>query len=258
MSSWGRQHQTGYLLAIIIVVLVAGVGTYVVRKPVPTCGDGVENGSETGVDCGGACLRACKDEATAPIVSWVHFFPVRSGAVDVAALLRNPNARFALSELRYRFKLYDANQQLIAERDGVTFLNPGEETVIFEPLVQTKSRVAARAFLELAPQGEDLFWVRKGEERVPALVVKDKEFALDPVPSLTVTLGNTSSFDARDVSVVGVLYDGSGNAVAASATTIPRILRLQESESTLTWPNPFSVDIASSGVYLHTRPLSVN
>ncbi len=251
MSSWSRSHQFRYLLAVVAVVVIAAGATYWVRRPQPTCSDGLKNQNELGVDCGGVCTRVCRDEALPLIIKWVQVFPVRTGVFDAAAYVTNPNTGFELRSFNYRFKVYDAAQQLIAEREGKAFVTPGEQMVIFEPLVKTRERAAARAFLEVAPNGEDLLWTRAVGGRVPQLSVKSKLMETNPVPTLSVLVRNGSSFEASNVIVTGVLYNTLGNVLGVSAARLVTVPRLSDTPVTLTWPNQFSEAVISSEIYFH-------
>ena len=238
-----------------MVIFLASYSTYWVRKPSPTCFDGLQNQNETGIDCGGVCQKICKDQALPLITRWAQVFPVRSGFADAAAYIVNPNPSFELTTVRYRFKIYDADEQLVAERDGVTFVNAAEQFIIYEPLIAVRERVIRRAFIELTPQ-ENLVWHRSGAGRLAQFTLQDKTVSLDPVPTLSAAVHNNSAFDAKDVSAVGVLYDDHGNAMGVSATKLDTVARLADTPVLWTWPNPFLSPIASSEIYLHTPRLS--
>ena len=74
-----------------MAILVVGFIAYRVLYEAPTCSDGVQNGDEEGVDCGGACDRVCSFQAVDPIVLWERFFEVGPGVYNTVALIENPN-----------------------------------------------------------------------------------------------------------------------------------------------------------------------
>lgn len=256
MSAWGRSHQFEYFFAVITVIVLASLGTFYVRKPAPTCSDQIQNQDEEGVDCGGACFKVCKNQAGSIIIKWTKVFPVREGFVDVAALVSNPNPRYELKYVPYSFRVYDNDQRLIAERKGVTFIQAAEQFVIFEPLIDTNKREADKAFVTLEePYSDD--WRIQGNVRIPVFEVRNKEIAKSPLPVLNAIIKNASTFDAKDVQVIAVLNNSSGNVIGVSAAQIPLVTKVSEKQITLTWPNQFVDDITSSEIYFHIPPISV-
>ncbi len=213
----------------------------------PTCFDNKQNQGELGADCGGPC-QPCVGEIKDIIVVWTKPFELQNGRYDVAAMVENPNLFAGLPSLGYKFKLYDANNILVAVREGETFINPGDNHVIFEAGIDTGRRVPKRAFIELQ---EDPKWERI-EGEIPQIIVSRKDFANNPFPRLNAEISNKSLFAVNDVYGVAVLYGGDGNAIAASATKIDSIGGNSSRQVAFTWPAPFSQEPASSKIFLRT------
>jgi hypothetical protein len=67
--SWGARRQLmiiGTFVAIIVVIALAIIIPKLNTKP--TCSDGKQNGTEQGVDCGGACSKLCAFQTTDVVV----------------------------------------------------------------------------------------------------------------------------------------------------------------------------------------------
>ncbi len=68
MNDWSRMRKRLVLIILIVaIVVLIGVPLYFLFYKAPTCSDGLMNGDETGVDCGGSCQRLCTAESL-PIV----------------------------------------------------------------------------------------------------------------------------------------------------------------------------------------------
>ncbi len=151
---WRTRRKLFYfgVFALIILALIGGLVWYF--WPEPTCTDNTQNGQEEGIDCGGPCTP-CLGEIKELSVSWVGFFKNREGFYDVAALVENSNLYAGISDIKYTFKLYDANNILITLREGSTFINPSEKQIIFESSLSAGPRIPRNAYIEF---GEEKNW----------------------------------------------------------------------------------------------------
>lgn len=247
MSVWSARRQVSYTLLILAVVfLVVGASLYV-SKDAPSCSDGKKNQDEIAIDCGGSCKKVCSEETTDLVTRWVRVFKVKEGVYDIAARVDNPNI-FGIEELAYHFKLYDENNVLVREARGTTFVNPDQSFIILATGVATGFQVPVKGFVEFAGQTP---WLRYTEYKRPTFAVKDKELTTNPLPRLSVHLGNESLFDTKDIEVVAVILDENGNAIGASRTFVDRLVQDTTKEIFFTWPEPF--DIAPSLIEVYPR-----
>ena len=211
----------------------------------PTCFDGERNQNEENIDCGGPCdpcIGATKDL----IITWTKFFKLKDGKYDVASLAENPNLFLGLTSLKYKFKLYDDKNILIAVRAGETFVNPGEQYVIFENAIDTGFRVPKRAFIEFTA---DPVWKRVEDER-PKLVVSKKIFNNEPFPRLTVEISNSSFFSVENIYAAVLLLDENKSVKGVSTTKIDFIEGEGTRQAVFTWPDPFFEEPDSSEIFL--------
>lgn len=244
---WTVKKQLTYLS--VLALFVAGALFFAwLSATKPTCFDNKQNQGEENIDCGGPC-EACLGEIRNLIVVWSKEFKLEGGEYEAAALVKNPNLFLGAPSLKYRFKIYGDNNILIAVREGETFINPGEQYVIFESGIDTGERVPKSAFIELEENPE---WERI-EKEIPQIVVSGKEFFNEPYPRLMVDISNKSVFPVSDISAVAVLYDGDGNAKAVSSTKIKSIEGDSSRRIVFTWPSPFPEEYSSSDVFLRTN-----
>jgi len=232
--SWSFRRQLGVvgILAFFLFFIVGGAIYFFL--PSPTCFDNTQNQDEEGVDCGGEVARCkpCAEQVRDLAAFWTRFFPLGDGRYDIAALVENRNQFYAATRLDYAVKLYDKNNILVAIRNGVTFAEPGERFVIFEPSLTSQNRIPARAILEI----REVAWARRDAKPLPINIVR-KDFLLAEIPPrVEVKIKNQSSAIYRDLEAAAVLFSGDGEAVGASRTILEEIGILEEANLTFTWP----------------------
>lgn len=244
---WTAKKQLIFFVIFALIIAAVLILVWLALSK-PSCFDNKQNQDEEGIDCGGPC-EPCLGEIKNLITVWSKPFELESGRYDAAALVENPNLFLALPSLKYKFKLYDSDNILVAVRQGETFINPGEQYVIFETDINTGERVPARAFVEFK---ENPKWKRIEKEK-PRLVVSKKIFINKPPFSrLIAEIDNKTLFALSNISAVAVLYDGEENAIAASATKIDSISGNSSRQLVFTWPKPFSEEPVSSRIFLRT------
>lgn len=238
-------------LFFVLAAGVIGLAVYLVylgAKSAGSCFDAKKNQNEEGIDCGGPCELACFFSVKPLNILWTRPFEVKSGSYDVAAFVQNPNTLLAASSLVYKFKIYDANNILIAVKESQTFVNSGENFVIFEPNVVVGQRVPQRAVIEF----ENAVWKRV-EKAAPFLKADKKEFVNVPFPRLSAEIQNKSIFDVSDIYAAAVLFDENGNAKAVSQIKIDNIKAESAKTVSFTWPAAFENPPASTEIFLRTR-----
>lgn len=237
MASWGAKRKTLYVSTFI--VLAGGIITalfFGIFYKKPTCFDGRRNGTETGMDCGGACRKVCEAEAAAPKILWARAFQTSSGVYNAAAYIENPNIYSAAKDVPYIFRLFDEQNILVYERKGKTDIEQNNSFIVFEPNIKTGNRNAKFAFFEFekAPN-----WQRVEAETATAyLKVRTQSLEQNTTPArFQATIENTSFESISDVEAVAVLYNSEGNAIAVSRTVLDEIGAEGETTATFTWPS---------------------
>lgn len=234
MDSWSKRRKMIYgsvFLAIAIVVI--GVPSFFIFYRSPTCSDGLQNGSEDGVDCGGKCSRLCQSSFLPPKVAWTRIENVAPGVYNAAAYLINPNPAAEASEVPYHMALYDDNGIVIADEKGVLTLPPHRNTLAFKGSIRTGSLVPVKALFEFTSAPE---WGSQSDP-LSSLEIRGKDYGEDGNgSSLTVTLGNDSAEALSDITVYVVLYDASGNALGFSKTVVDKVAGRSTAVAPFTWP----------------------
>lgn len=232
---WRRvQYGSGFGLFVSLIVVGVYFGYFYES---PQCFDGAQNGSETGVDCGGACTRICAAEVVAPRVVWAKSFRVVDGQYNAVAYIENRNRSAASPVVGYTFTLKQGSTTL-AERTGRTVLPPGSTYPVFEGRIAVPSGSSpTETTLTLAPVD---VWV-------PAVIGRDQfrttDITLsgaDASPRLRAVVENTTIAPARDVEVVATIFDAEGNPVTASQTLVDELPGQERREVYFTWPEPIA------------------
>ena len=134
ISAWSAKRRILYGGGFVLVLAaVVGLLFFHFFYRAPSCSDGVQNGDETGVDCGGACTTLCSGQTLSPIVHWAKAFNVLGSVYNLAAYVENPNIGSSNPTATYDFKVYDASNILIAENTGQTFIPKNKKFIIFLP-----------------------------------------------------------------------------------------------------------------------------
>jgi hypothetical protein len=156
--------------------------------------------------------------------------------------VENQNLVAGTDRIAYSVKVYDDRNILIAEKKGSVFLPPQAAVYIFEGAIDTGERVPARAFFEFTG---DPVWEEMSAEKERTLIITNHVLRNESLaPRLDAVLKNTSVQTLENIEVVAVLFDGDGNAVAASKTVVDSLDKDSSKALVFTWGEPFAVGIA--------------
>lgn len=237
MATWASTRKAAYTLGVIMFFIIIAIAVYFLQYyKSPTCTDEKQNQDEEGVDCGGSCAIVCPTSIANPIVFWSRVFPVSHGLYNAVAYVENPNANLGVTQVIYRFRLYDEKNVLVAERVGKAFIAPNERFAILEPRINTGERIPKRAFFEFIKFSD---WTKLGKD-MPKMLVRGEKFSnIDTAPRVDATLQNGTIVDISDINVVAIVYDKNDNAIAVSATKVDKLKADSSYDLVFTWDVPF-------------------
>lgn len=233
LLSWSFRRKVLYL-SVAAVIAAGALFTLheVFFTAVPTCQDGKQNQNEQGVDCGGACSLLCTNTARTPQVLWARAFQTDVGIYTAAAYIQNQNGAAGARSVRYSFQLFDANNSLVVERDGVADLPPVQTIPIIEQNINVGTRGVARALFAFS---ELPTWEHIPADSIPALHISQKNLLPDG-SRLSATITNNSQTDVSRIAVVAVLFDYDGVARAASKSILALLPSGSAQQVVFTWP----------------------
>ena len=237
---WRRIQYGGGLLSIILLMVVGVYYGYFYASP--TCYDGVKNGGEVGIDCGGKCIPICATQVSAPEVEWTESFLIAPYQYNAVAYVRNANMTAGTPNLNYTFRFYSKDNQLITERSGQTSLLPNGITPVFAGRIDTMNRELSRTEIELDPIS---LWLPVSEGRDRFRIGTFDLTGADSSPHLTAEIENTSLQPAKNIDVVATIFDSAGTPLTASRTYREQLAARSSTDLDFTWPNPIASTVRS-------------
>ena len=256
--SWASRRQFKYLSGFFIfLALIVFALTYKLIFKVPTCSDGKQNGTETGLDCGGSCTHVCDNEVVAPVVLWSRAFKVIDNNYNLVAFIENRNKNSAVTSVDYEFRIYDTNNKLLGRRQGKTFIPPNQQFAIFESRFDAgASTIRSVSFEFTSP----FVWVKK-EPTLQVLPITASKIIFDndkDTPTLSASIDNNSIYDIPEFDVVTILYDTDHNAINASKTHKTKLMNNSSLPVFFTWLETFDVSPVTKDVLIQINPFSVS
>ena len=235
MSSWSSKRKFTYgSIVVLALIIFVGIPIFYFTYKAPTCSDRKQNGDETGVDCGGSCVRLCQNSFITPNIVWggAKFEKVLDGYYNASALIENKNINGSALNVPYKISRYDDQGILIVERNGTVTLYAHRNSLAFESMIPVGRRIPAKATFEWL-QAPNWF---KSHDALGGLVIINKSYNEDKTgSSLNVTIVNNTLFPYNNLSVSVILYDGSDNVIGFSRTNIDSISPNGRETAPFTW-----------------------
>jgi len=255
MTYWARQRQMVFTLIIVafIIVLLGIIGWSFLHKT-PTCFDGIWNGREEGVDCGGRCSRVCKNKTKDLVTWWVRPFKVTENVYSIVGYFENQNIDSGIKGLQYSLKIFDENNNLIGDPvAGSTFIEPNRRSAFFEPNIIINNQVPKIVFVDWLEERvfekvDNLFLGNLFRVRGERLIDEETR------PKLVATIENITLEDLTDIFIIAIIYNEEENAIAASQTFIDQLEKGGTADIGFTWEAPFSSEVSKIEIIPRVRP----
>jgi len=217
---------------VVITLAVVGYIVFSFVYKAPTCFDGLRNGNETGVDCGGSCQRLCPSAFVSPSVSWTSFEELAPGLYNASAYIVNHNDTVEAIGVPFHIVLYDSSGQEIVDVPGTVHIPPHRNTLAFISSIPVGQKVPYRAFFEFTGTPD---W-KKRSDTLTSLAIGNKKYTEDVSgSSLMVTLKNTAVAPLGKMSVYVILSDINANIIGFSKTIVDGIAGLGSVQAPFTW-----------------------
>ena len=229
---WSTTRQFLFALGALSIIAVLSGGSYFFFFYEPaSCFDGKQNQNELGVDCDGSCALLCKQPNISAL--WTRSVRVAPGVYHAVALVKNPDTS-SRGTVPYEVSLFDVDNILVARREGILTLLPGDIVPLFEANVVTGERVPVRTFVDFGPGRFE----RAERTASPVRILSFK--LADEQPRLTVLLENQTALPVQDITVTALLFDENEILVNASQTTLDSLDARERKEAVFTWQEPFA------------------
>lgn len=240
--SWAtrRQAKISFTIIILLVGIFGAIFLSLSVKP-PTCFDGKKNGTEDGVDCGGGCSLQCKEYTQDVVVKWQRSYQITKGFYNAVAYIENQNFQAGVKRIHYKFRLYDEDRILLADRDGETFIEPNKGVVVFEQQIPLSNAVPVYTTFEFT---EPVSFI-KTDSRYNEMIIAPEEQVFndtDIKPRFSATLKNLSEkYTISDIDVYVVAYDDEDNAIQVGKTLVKELGPHAKKNIFVIWQNKFTV-----------------
>jgi hypothetical protein len=241
---------------VLVLFLILGGTLYLIFRPKPDpCFNGIQDGRELGVDCGGFCDTICPEPEKAEyiknvIVNRAEFTVDGKNNYDFVASVSNKNAEWGASSVDYKFVIYSDSDEIMKEIEGKTYLMPAGESA--DDLGSIKKYIVEdNVYLPSEPkkvefQLSEYVWQKIGNEKeLPELNVKIIETS-DPAywfdESRGIYIGraftrNNSKYSFNVVDI-GVVLLGADDKVLAIAKTNQNTMNAGDGWGfEILWPN---------------------
>lgn len=236
---WAIKRKIVYVGALVVALMLIGAyPAYRALFPQPTCFDNKQNGSELGVDCGGACTLYCASQMKPVRVVWAKAFPFASDHYDVGAYIENPNIDAGIKSARYTVHIFDAVGQVIGERVGAIEISPRAPTFLFEG---NFTLTTPPAKVDVVFDNAYLTNMVTARQSASVLVTKNQRLKqITTSPRFDAVLVNTDPLNSvSSISLGAIISDASRNPIAISRTIVDEIEKSGEQSIFFTWPNRF-------------------
>jgi hypothetical protein len=254
--SWAETRRLVYALGVFAFLLLC-VSPFVYRYlTIPaTCTDGIQNQSESEIDKGGPCIVRAEASILPVTVRFAKAFKVDEGVYSAIGYIENPNRDVGLRDAEYEFVMYDEKGIYVGQRKGRVFIPPQAVIPIFEAKIVTGNQVPVRTDLSFRPARN---W-EKMERRFDDLQIgeaKQEQVLRKPCainafdcveeyyPRVRASVTNVGLNSFSNVPVTAVVFDASGNAIAASRTVVTTLPPRQKADLVYTWNIPFTTEIS--------------
>ncbi len=241
MTSWSakRRFIYGGTVLLVLLILVEGIFWKIIYKA-PTCFDGIRNGDEKGIDCGGACQKICSSDTVAPIVLWSKIFPVSGDIYTAVAYVENPNINSKNPKATYEFKIYDDKNKLITVVAGQTSIPKNKKFAVFESQISIKVSKPKSADFHFTSFSS---WEKDTEKAPDINLTYSTLLRATTSPRITGTITNNSTVSLDQVELAVLVLDAKENVVAASRSFVDNLYKKTSQEFVFTWPKPFNLGV---------------
>lgn len=250
MALWATKRRLMYGGTFVsVIAIVTGLVFWQIIYKAPTCTDGIWNGDEKGVDCGGNCKNLCTVDTLTPVTLWAKTFKISGDVYTAVSYIQNPNINSSNPKASYRFTLYDENNNVIITKEGETSIPKNRKIAIFETGLVLKNSVPKRTefeFTKFSPWQKDF--------EVDPDVTLDYGTLISPTttPRIVGTIRNDATRSIPQVELNVFVLDGKENVVAASRSFVDNLVKGSTQDFVFTWPKPFDL-----GVEVCANPLDV-
>ena len=209
----------GIFLGMTAVLIYGGFSLFF--SATSSCFDNRQNGTETGVDCGGGCI-SCEIKNLSPLSLLPATLFSADRVFSASAELQNLNLNYGAKTFDYEVNFYDASGKVLETRGNKSFIYAGETKNLIEAGVRITNGIPARAEIKL--EEKSIVWEKAENFSSPKYDLKDSAAELEngqAVVSGNIT--NPNNFIISKIIINAFLIDKSGVKIGASKTELQNV-----------------------------------
>lgn len=238
--SWTQQRKS-FVTFFVVATLFCGATLVTVPFLItdPTCTDKKENGTESGIDCGGTCSVVCSTNNNTVRILWERAVLVDTGLYDAVGYISNANNNATPRKVRFSVTVFDEKGDSIATRKGESLVRAGAGTALYAPGIETGGRIVGQTRFTI--QEVSPFEKVTNEDILQAVqVVKESFENASGKPRLTVDVKNDLFDDLPNLDLIALLFDEEDTLVAVGKTFVERVPARATARAYFSWRLPFS------------------
>lgn len=249
-----RRKSIIFLIVLALLLIIVGIPAYFFSQNKPNCANKVQDGDETGVDCGGSCQLLCVPEILPLITKGdARLLKIATSTYEIVVVVENPNVNGEVKRAPYAFAVYSGtSRQPLKVFEKETYVGRASTFALFEGPFQLEDEGPFRVVFEW---GKNLKW-EKSSATKPIIAVEDLNLILasSANPRLEAKLTNRSQKDERNIEAIAVLSDSAGNIMAAGKTFVDVLSAGQSAPIVFAWPGPFGSEAVTIRIIPHVLP----
>lgn len=234
-----RRKITIGSIVTFVLLMVISIPTYIIFfTGQPTCFDGFRNGDESGIDCGGECVRVCEAEVIPLDILSKESFKVSDGVFNSVVILENRNTDAGARDVVYTISISDSSGRILDTKEGVFDIPKQTKIALFAGGM--RASMPLDDILTIISIGE-IDWTKDAPQKAAVSVSLNPIENEDVAPRINGVVRNNSSLPSPDVQIVAIVSDDEGNPIAVSSTIAESLPKDAEKRIFFAWPEPFLV-----------------
>ena len=247
MPRFLKQFIYGFVYLLVLGLVGLGVYDRYFVVP-PSCSDNVQNQQESEIDCGGPRCSTCELKHMTLEIGEPAFFDAGQFKTTAVVKITNPSFNYGSKSFNYEFQVINKLGGAIATRpslSGASYISANDTKYLIVPAIDIDPRDVGRVVVNIP----NVAWDLKTNLTSYSFSFKNLKLTLmGKSPQVSGMLKNDSAGTYKAISVIGVLFDTRGNAVAASTTQMDNIQSFSETPFTIFYSainNASVIDTAS-------------
>lgn len=207
------------IIPLLIILLFVLIKLFFI-KPEPTCFDGIKNGGEEGIDCGGPCLPCGIKYATPIEVVQTKIIPETINTSEVLVQIKNSNLEYGV-KFRYSITLYSAFGEKLKTISDYDYILPFSTKYLLAQKIDVSADKINRAEVNFEYNIND--WFYNPRKTTDLFTVVDKRLRkMEPNEAgfleLISQIKNNTNQDFSEVDIIILLFSKTGQVINAAKT----------------------------------------